>query len=243
MKPGSIASLLGSPTIEAPISGPGVTVHRLGGDDDEPLPTAARPPIAAAPITTRPKDIDMKHGENAQLILDAITAAHPAMVSRTHLQKSTGLEPSQLSSAIYLLKKNGQIKTTGATSNVTYGLGNNQAADANLAQKTKRAKPARRTKTVKAGKDAGLRKAASGLVNQPGNESLDAKIFAAAAAATSGIPLGHAKPWSSAPIDKPRFGYFSDGSLQIECAGCIGHLTQSDLVALRDFTTTFEQAA
>lgn len=39
-----------------------------------------------------------------------------------------------------------------------------------------------------------------------------------------------------------RFGYFSDGSLSIDCPGCSGTLTQEALRALRDFTKRFEGA-
>lgn len=221
MKPGSIASLLGGQAIEAPISGPGVTVHRLQGDDDDlagAKSNATRPTMTPPAPPPTEKESDMQFGHNAQNVLEAIKVAHPAMISRAEIVKATGLDKSQIATAIYQLKGSGAIKTIGATANIRYGLGNNEAADANLAQKTKRAKPARRTKTVKAGKDGAVAR------------------------------LPYHRP-DGTPIDVPpatterRFGFYSDGVLEIDCPNCKGSLTQADIIAMRDFVNKFEPRA
>lgn len=217
MKTNSIASLLGVPAIAAAPAGPGLTVHHLQDDDELP----ADPPITE----TTPKRITpMKHNEpHAQQVLDAITAAHPDMLSRAQLLSATGLETAQLSSAMFLLKKSGRVRTTGATVNIRYGLAGKgseaSSAESKPAKSVKRAKPPKREK-IKTGKAVARR--------------------AKAARVTPEQTVSH--PLASAPADgERRFGFYSDGVLEIDCPSCKGRLTQDDIAAMSAFVKTFEQ--
>lgn len=49
------------------------------------------------------------------------------------------------------------------------------------------------------------------------------------------------RPMPAPPNGTRRFGYFSDGALQIDCPECKGVLSQEDLVALRDFVLPLEE--
>lgn len=70
------------------------------------------------------------------------------------------------------------------------------------------------------------------------------KYGPAAAAATPATPAVERKTKAPRPPlaeGAARFGYFSDGSLQIEAEKCNGVLTQADLEALREFTARFDK--
>lgn len=157
---------------------------------------------------------DMAEKERTEKVFAAIESAK-AWMSKEELAKATNIKPGPLGYQPRKLIAAKRIHAHGNSNRRVYGMpGLTPPGDAAVPRKGK-----------------GRKHKANGAAVRRGG--LDVQTSARVKRVVTPPPVG----------GLPRFGYFSDGSLLLDCTSCKGTLTQADLVALRDFTRTFEENA
>lgn len=190
---------------------------------ETPTNTAGTVSIAAP----APAEISMEPDKKAK-VLGRLKDAQRWM-GTVGLAKLCGLAPSAALYQLQRLEESGDVQRRGKSRATEWAIAGLAGADQKRAAAPAPAAdvkaPKRKHAPPKAAKKAKRRKP---------------HFRRAKAPATSRIPLE--RPIRKQPSGAPHFGYFSDGSLSIECSECQGKLTQDDLRALRAFTSRFEKS-
>jgi hypothetical protein len=179
-------------------------------------------PKPKTPRGTQSGEPSMTTGTRKQVVAAITKANHP--LDTAAVVKATGLTTKQASAALSNAKRDKSLIRIGGR---LWGLpGMNAIAEDPLAAAM-----------------AGKKKKCAPYIAAPKRK---APAMAKRAAkqkyvipAKAGIQPAH-KPAANGGTNGARFGFFSDGSLMIECEGCKGILTQSDMKAMNEFTAKFE---